>query len=76
VQDLDLSEATVSAAVGIRRGLAVEAIVPFRRVVARIRFLDNERAPLVRPGEIAAKHQSIERRVLDAMTHVIARDSE
>lgn len=60
VQDLDLSEATVSAAVGIKRGLAVEAIVPFRRVVARIRFLDHERAPLLRPqGDIHHRNETL-----------------
>src|SRR6185503_7641010 len=32
------------------------------------------RAPLVRSGEVAAKHQAVESRILYAMTHVIARD--
>lgn len=60
MQDLDLSEATASASVGIKRGLAVEAIVPFRRVVASIRFLDDERVPLSRPqGDIHHRNETL-----------------
>ena len=33
-------------------------------------------AVIIRPGEVAAKHQAVESRILNAMTHVVARDSE
>ena len=60
MQDLDLSEATVSASVGITRALGLEAIVPFRRVVTRIRFLDANRAPLDRPqGDIHHRNETL-----------------
>jgi hypothetical protein len=44
------------------------------RLLSRGNF--NGRAVIIRAGEVAAKHQSVERRILHAMTHVIARDSE
>ena len=46
----------------------------FLRLLSRGDF--DGRAAIVRSGEVAAEHQSVEGRILDAMTHVIARDSE
>ena len=44
------------------------------RLLSRGNF--DGRAVIIRPGEVATEHQSVESRILDAMTHVVARDSE
>jgi outer membrane putative beta-barrel porin/alpha-amylase len=60
VQNLDLGEATVTASVGLKPRLGIEAVVPYRRVVTRIRFLDADRAPLDRPqGDIHHRNETL-----------------
>lgn len=60
MQDVTFSEVNVTTAVGIARRLGVEAVVPFRHVTARIRFLDDERMPLARPqGDIHHRNETL-----------------
>ena len=62
---------------GSGRPRAPCAIASARRLLRLLSGGDFDgRARLVRSGEVAAKHQSVEGRILHAMTHVIARDSE
>jgi hypothetical protein len=60
VQTLTLTEASVTAAVGIARHLGIEAVAPVRHVTARIRFLDADRQPLDRPqGDIHHRNETL-----------------
>lgn len=60
VQDLTLSEASLAAAVGIARHLGMEAVIPVRHVISRIRFLDDQRMPLARPqGDIHHRNETL-----------------
>lgn len=60
VQTLTLSQASLNAAVGISRRVGVEAVVPFRHVISRIRFLDADRRPLDRPqGDIHHRNETL-----------------
>jgi len=60
VQDLTLTEASLTAAVGISRHLGIEAVAPVRHVTSRIRFLDADRLPLERPqGNIHHRNETL-----------------
>ena len=60
MQDLDLANATFTAAVGIKQRLGVEAVLPFNNVISRIRFLDANREPLDRPqGDIHHRNETL-----------------
>ena len=60
VQDLTLSEASVGATVGVARHLGIEALVPFRHVISRVKFLDADRRPLERPeGDIHHRNETL-----------------
>ena len=60
MQTLTLSEATLTTAVGVARHLGVEAVLPYRHVISRIRFLDADRVPLERPqGDIHHRNETL-----------------
>jgi hypothetical protein len=60
VQTLTLTEASVNGELGVARHLGIEAVVPFRHVVSRIRFLDADRQPLDRPqGDIHHRNETL-----------------
>ena len=60
MQDLTFSEASLTAAVGIARHLGIEAVAPFRHVISRVRFLDDQRMPLARPqGDIHHRNETL-----------------
>ena len=60
MQDLTFSEVSVTAAVGVARHLGIEAVAPFRHVISRVRFLDDQRMPLARPqGDIHHRNETL-----------------
>jgi hypothetical protein len=60
VQSLTLTELSLTAAAGIRRGMGMELVLPVRHVTSRIRFLDADRVPLHRPeGDIHHRDETL-----------------
>lgn len=59
-QTMTLSQADLTLSTGVARHVGLEAVVPFRHVVNRIRFLDADRRPLDRPqGDIHHRNETL-----------------